>query len=195
MALACMCLRHSTLEVRVNAALAWHWESVAAAIGSRGASRVMRALRLEGTWLVRIPRQAAYEIITDFERLPSHFPAVARSVRVVSREGRRFVVDAETKAFLGSKSYRVRMEGELRPPDGFVSTNTSSIGVESESLIMEEVPEGTRIRYVNLVEVRSRFFCTFASLLLKHLALWHWKRAVIDRFEAIEAQRRALEST
>ncbi len=73
----------------------------------------MRTLTLEGTWLVRIPRAAAYEIITDFERFPVHFPAVTRSVRVVSREGRRFVVDAQTKAFPGSKTYHVRMEGEL----------------------------------------------------------------------------------
>ncbi len=131
----------------------------------------MSVLPLTGTWLVRVPRPVAYEIITDFDSFPAYFPAVVRSARVVSREGRCFVVDVETKSFFGSKSYHVRMEGELLPPHGFASTNTSSIGVECESFMMEEVPEGTRVRYVNLVEVRSRFFRLFGSLLLKHVAL------------------------
>jgi len=152
--------------------------------------KIMSTLRLEGTWILRVPRQAIYEIMTDFERFPVHFPAVAKSVHVVSRRDRRFIVEAETRAFLGSKTYRVRMAGELRPPAGFVSTNTSSIGVEQESFMMEEVPEGTRVRYLNLVEVRSRLFRLFGFVLLRHVALWYWKRAVIDRIEGIVAAER-----
>jgi hypothetical protein len=154
----------------------------------------MRALHLEGTWIIRIPRQAAYDTITDFARYPVHFPAVAKSARAVSLQGQRFVVDVTTKAFLGSRSYKVRMEGELRPADGFVSTNTSSIGVERETFTMEEVPEGTRIRYVNDVELHSRFFRIFGSILLKHLAVWYWKRAVIDRLPTNAVQRSRSEA-
>jgi carbon monoxide dehydrogenase subunit G len=152
--------------------------------------RSRSVLRLEGTWLVRAPRQAVYEIITDFARLPVYFPAVARSAHVVRLDGRCFVVEAQTKAFLGSKTYRVRMEGELRPPEGFVSTNTSGIGVEQESFMMEEVREGTRIRYVNVVDVRSPWFRLFGSVLLRHVALWYWKHAVIDRIEGVVAAAR-----
>jgi carbon monoxide dehydrogenase subunit G len=150
----------------------------------------MGTVRLEGTWVIPVPRQAAYAVMTDFERFPVYFPAVAKSVRVVSLDEHRFVVDAETKAFLCSKTYQVRMEGELQPPEGFESTNTSSIGVEHETFMMEEVPEGTRVRYLNLVEVKSRVLRLLAPLLLKQLAVWYWKRSVIDRIEDIVATHR-----
>jgi hypothetical protein len=107
----------------------------------------MGTVRLEGAWLIPVSRRAAYAVMTDFERFPVHFPAVAKSVCVVNLDEHRFVVDAETKAFLGSKTYQVRMEGELQPPEGFVSTNTSSMGVEHETFMMEKVPEGTRVHY------------------------------------------------
>jgi hypothetical protein len=128
--------------------------------------------------------------MTDFERFPVRFPAVAKSVHIVHLEDRRFVVEARTKAFLWSKTYQVRMEGELRPPEGFVSTNTSSPGVEQESFMMDEVQEGTRVRYLNVVEVRSWLFRLFDSVLLRRVALWYWKREVIDRIAGIVAAER-----
>jgi len=148
----------------------------------------MGKLRLEGSWIVRVPRRGVYDIITDFEKLPVYFPAVAKSAKIVSRDGNRFVVEAETKAFFGSKTYKVRMEGELRPPDGFVSTNTSEICVEEESFMMDEVPEGTRIRYLNVVDIKNWFYRIFGFVLIKYVALWYWKRIVIDKFEQIYAE-------
>jgi hypothetical protein len=68
-------------------------------------------------------------------------------------------------------------------------------GGGATKLMSTLLPEGTRIQYLNLVEIRSWFFRAFGSLLLKRLAVWYWKRAVIDRFESIYAQQRAPMST
>jgi hypothetical protein len=78
-----------------------------------------KPLRLQATHVIRAPRQAVYDLITDFESAPKHFPAVARAVRVTRREGNHLEVEAETKAFLGSETLRVRMDTHLHPPEGF----------------------------------------------------------------------------
>lgn len=137
---------------------------------------------LESNYIVKAPRQEIYKIMTDFENMPKYFPAVAKSAKCISRNGNDFIVEAQTKAFFGSKTFTVHMEGQLRPPEGFASTNTSSLGIEHEVFTMEEIPEGTRIHYVNEVEIKSRFFRVF-SFLIKGVALWYWKRAVFDKLK------------
>ena len=137
---------------------------------------------LESNYTIKAPRQEIYKIITDFENMPEFFPLVAKSAKYISRDGNDFVVEAKTKAFFGSKTFTVRMEGQLRPPEGFLSTNISSLGIEHEVFTMEETPEGTRIHYVNDVEIKSRFSRTF-DFLIKRVALWYWKRAVFDKLK------------
>jgi len=84
------------------------------------------------------------------------------------------VVNAETRAFLGSMMDQLlKEEREVRPVEGFVPTSTSSIGVEQESFMMEEILEGTRVHYLNVVEARSRLFRLFGFVLLRHVALWY----------------------
>ena len=134
---------------------------------------------LEGHTFIRAPRAAVYRLMTDFDHLPAHFPKVAQSIRILSRDGDRFVAEARTRAFPGSGIFIVRMEGQLRPPFGFVSTNTSSLGVEHETFLMDEEPGGTRIHYINDVEIRSPFFRLFGAVLIKRLALWYWEQALI----------------
>lgn len=133
--------------------------------------------RLEGNYIIKAPRKVIYDIMTGFENAPKYFPSVAKKAKYVSKEGNKFVVEAETKAFLGSKTFKVRMEGEFRPPEGFISTNISSIGIEHEVFKMEEILDGTKIHYVNEVEITSPFFRKF-SFLIKYVALWYWERAV-----------------
>jgi hypothetical protein len=128
------------------------------------------------------------KIITDFENFPRHFPSVAKSARCVSRDGNRFVAEAQTKAYFGSKTFQVRMEGQLRPPEGFTSTNTSSLGIEHEAFTMEETPGGTVIHYVNDVEIKSPFFRVF-SFLIKHVALWYWERAVFAKLKQLTEKK------
>jgi carbon monoxide dehydrogenase subunit G len=138
----------------------------------------VRQLRLEGEYVIRAPRDRVYAIITDFENTPKHFPAVAKSAHLVQRDGNNLVVDVETKAFFGSKTFKVRMEATLRPGEGFTSVNTSSLGVERESLTLETIAEGTRIVYINDVQIKSRVFRILGGLLLKRIALKYWERAV-----------------
>jgi len=139
-------------------------------------------IKLEGTYVIKAPRENVYKIITDFENMPKYFPAVAKSMRFLNRNGHNFEVEAHTKAFIGSKTFTVHMEGQFRPPEGFVSTNISSVCIEHEIFSMEEIPEGTKIYYVNVVEIQNPFFRMF-SFLIKNVALWYWKRALIDKLK------------
>ncbi|MFA5271795.1 MAG: SRPBCC family protein [Candidatus Omnitrophota bacterium] len=126
----------------------------------------MKRIHLESSWIIRAPRNKVYEIITDFENAPKYFPAVAKSVEILDRQGNRMVLAAKTKAFFASKKFKVTMNTELRPPEGFISENISSLGVEHEVFSMEEVPEGTKINYVNNIEVKSLFFRILEECLL-----------------------------
>ncbi len=139
-------------------------------------------IHLAGTYIVNAPRQDIYDIMSDFENLPKNFPSVAKSVRFTHRDGDCFSAQAQTKAFFGSKTFSVRMEGRFRPPEGFVSTNVSALGTEREVFAMEEIPGGTRINYRNDVEVESPFFALF-DFLIRHFVLWYWERAVIGRLK------------
>jgi carbon monoxide dehydrogenase subunit G len=143
----------------------------------------MKPIRLQRSWLIRAPREEVYRVLTDFENAPRYFPSVARSARIVQRRDNHLIVEAETKAFFGSRTFHVRMEAELRPPVGFVSVNTSSLGVEHESLMMEATAAGTRIDYVNDVEIKSPFFRLFGRILIGTVALKYWERAVIRRLK------------
>lgn len=125
---------------------------------------------LEGTYIVKAPRDDVYRLFTDFEKTPEHFPAVAKSFRFLSRDGDSFTAEAQTKAFFGSPKFAVRMDGRFDPPNGFTSTNVSVAGVEHEKVTFEEVPEGTRIIYVNDVEIKNPFFRMF-SFLISRVAL------------------------
>lgn len=156
----------------------------------------MKKTCLTGTWLVRAPRSDVYRVITDFANAPKYFPSVAKSARIIRREGNHLTVEVETKAFLGSRTYRVQMDAELRPPEGFVSVNTSSLGVEHEVFMMEEVPGGTMIRYTNDVEIKSPLFRMLGGLLLGKLALKYWERAVIGKLKQMldEVIRASLSS-
>jgi len=145
----------------------------------------MTEVHLTGSYIIRAPRQKVYDILTDFESAPKYFPRVAKSVRVLNRRGNDLVVEAETKAFLGSRTFLVQMEAHLRPDEGFTSTNTSSLGVEHEVVTLEDVPEGTRLVYANDVEVKSRVFGIFGGFLIKTVALRYWERVYIGKLREI----------
>ena len=49
--------------------------------------------------------------------------------------------------------------------------------------MMEEVPEGTKINYMNDVEIKSRLFRLFGRILLGWYAVKFWERAVIDKMK------------
>lgn len=145
----------------------------------------MKTVHLEGSYTIKAPRQKVYEVLTDFESAPKLFPRVAKSARVVKREGNYLEVEVETKPFLGSKTFQVHMETHLRPNEGFTSTNTSSVGVEHEVVTLEDAPEGTRFVYVNDMEVKSRIFQIFGGFLVRIVALRYWEHAYIKELKKI----------
>lgn len=141
----------------------------------------MKQIHLKGSWVIRAPRSEIYKIITDFESAPKYFPSAAKSVHIIKRDGEHLVIEAQTKAFLGSKTFKVRMDTHLQPPAGFVSENVSSVGIEHETFAMEEIPEGTKINYTNDVEIKSFFFRLAGRVLIGVFALKFWERAVINK--------------
>jgi hypothetical protein len=142
-----------------------------------------KQIRLTGSWVIEASRTDIYNIMTDFEKMPEYFPSVAKSLRIVSRQGNNLTINAETKAFLRSKTFKVFMETQLRPPTGFVSKNSSTIAIEDEVFSMEEIPEGTKITYTNDVEIKNRLWRLFGKILMVNFALKYWEREVINKLK------------
>lgn len=148
----------------------------------------MKTVPLRGKYWIRAPRAEVYRILTDFESAPKYFPAVAKSLRVISRDGNNLIVEAQTKAFIGSRTFRVHMAATLHPPEGFTSTNTSAVCVEHEDVRLEETERGTKMVYRNDVEITSRFWRLLGGFLIKIVALKFWEYAYVRKL------RRMLET-
>lgn len=150
-----------------------------------------RRLTLTGSWLVHGSRDAVYAIMSDFERMPERFPQVARSVTVLERSGNHLRMRAEARSF--GTVFPVLMNTELRPPTGFVSYNVNAkLGTSGEEeLRMEEEHGATRIHYRYALTIEARWLRLIATPLLKGYAMRFWKKAVIDRLDAILAEQPA----
>jgi hypothetical protein len=118
--------------------------------------------------------------MSDFEAMPGRFPRVAKSIRILARSGNRLTMHAEAKSF--GTTFPVSMQTELVPPRGYISDNTNEkLGIHGhEELLMEEVPEGTRIDYTYDVSIKPLWLRLVARPLLGWYAMRFWKRAVID---------------
>ncbi len=148
-------------------------------------TRNERKTHLEGHYFISASRESVYNLLTDFDSLPKNFPQVAKSARIISLDGNDFDVEVKTKAFPGSRLFTVRMVGSLNPGFGFRSTNSSSLGVEEEIVVLFDDSEGTRIDYINDVTIHSPVFRIFANILIKKLALWYWEKAIIKKMKLI----------
>jgi hypothetical protein len=69
-------------------------------------------IAVRGDWLVHADRESVYAIVSDFERMPKHFPKIARAMNLVERAGDVLTLEAEAASF-GSLSRRSR--SRLRP--------------------------------------------------------------------------------
>ena len=98
---------------------------------------------VRGSWLIRAERGFLYSIVSDFERMPERFPKVARSLRVVSRDGNRLSIEAEVASF-GRLFPRVRVliEAELLSGRGYrCSTHNLTFNTEGEEeLLLNDDP-------------------------------------------------------
>ena len=140
----------------------------------------MREIHLNASWVIKAPREEIYKIMSDFENIPRHFPKVAESLRIVSRDGNNLSIEAKAKSF--GRTIQVNMQTELRPPEGYISDNKSYIGTSGhEEFLMEEIPGGTRINYSYDIKINNPIFRLFGKPLLGWYAMRFWERAVIDK--------------
>ena len=144
----------------------------------------MKRMHLQGSWVVRAPKEKIYKIISDFENMPKHFPSVAESVRITEKKGNSQKMDAKVKSF--GNVFDVKMQTELLPGVGFKSHNTSSFGTSGyEELLLEDVKEGTRINYTYDIQIHRPILRIIGTPLIKWFAMWSWKRAVIDKLRTM----------
>lgn len=142
----------------------------------------MKHIHLEGSWVVKAPRAEVYNIVSDFENMPKHFPSIAESVRIVEKQGNHQKMEARVKSF--GKVFDVHMQTELLPGVGFKSTNQSSFGTSgSEEFTMEDTEGGTKIHYTYEVDIHRPLLRLVATPLIKWFAMWSWKRAFIDKLK------------
>lgn len=143
----------------------------------------MRPVILEGTWIVNAPLARIYEIVTDFEHASTYFPLVATLLKITNKKGNSLSIDAISKTF--GIPFHVSMNTQLLPGIGFTSINTSTLAIEQESFLMEEVPSGTKITYRNEVQIKNNFLKVFAKIVIGKPALLFWKWAYIDRLQQL----------
>jgi hypothetical protein len=143
---------------------------------------------VRGNWLLRAKREAVYAIISDFEAMPRNFPTVAHSIRVVSREGQRLSFEAEAASFgrLFPK-VKINVSAELIPGKGYrcQTHNLTFNTTGEEELLLVDDPDGTRIEYTYFVTVRNPRWAPMFAWLVRVFGLPFWKRAVVDRLEAL----------
>ncbi|WKZ29355.1 MAG: SRPBCC family protein [Patescibacteria group bacterium] len=139
----------------------------------------MKRLHLQGSWVLKAPKEEIYRIISDFEKMPTYFPAVAESVRITEKEGNHQKMVAKVKSF--GRVFDVKMRTELVPNVGFRSNNESSFGTSGyEEFFMEDIEGGTKITYTYDLEIHRPLLRIIGTPLIKWFAMRSWKRAVID---------------
>lgn len=145
----------------------------------------MKSITLRGKYLIKAPKQTVYEIISDFERSVELFPDVAKSIRVVERDGNKLKIEAQTRPNRFSKLYTVHMDTELDPPKGFHSINTSAVGVEDETVRLVETDEGTIFDYTNTMEITNKYYRPIAYFFIGKFALKFWEKMYIQKLKAL----------
>lgn len=139
----------------------------------------MKPVSLTGSWVIKAPLKSVYEIVTDFERTPTYFPSVAKSLKIITRRGNHLSIQAVTKTF--GIPFKVKMETDLMPNKGFKSINESILAIEDEAFLLEEIPEGTKVNYRNNVIIKNNLLKLFSKLLIGRPALIFWEHAYIDK--------------
>ena len=159
---------------------------------------VSEVVAVHGDWLVRADRESIYAIVSDFERMPEHFPKVARKIRLVERDGNVLTLEAESASF-GSHfpSAKIEMTATLLPGRGYRCTthNLTFHTTGDEELLLVDDPEGTRIKYTYFVTVRRRWLKPVYAWMVSTFALSFWKRSFVDRLELLVEMQRESGST
>jgi carbon monoxide dehydrogenase subunit G len=145
----------------------------------------MKEIILHKQWIIKAPVEEVARIMTDFEKLPEHFPLVAESVQINKREGNNLEMEAVVKSF--GRSFKVRMKTQILPGKGFISDNDSyQFGTSGhEELLLSENSEGTLIDYTYQVSIHKAWLRVVATPLIKWYSMKAWEKAVIDQLKKI----------
>ena len=144
--------------------------------------------KIQSRWFVPAPRGSVYAVVSDFERLPQHFPKVARSTKIISRDGNHLVIDAEAASFgRFFPVVRITINAELLPGEGYrCSTfNRTFNTTGEEELRLSDAPGGTEIAYSYAVKLRHRWLRPVYGWLVRRLGLRFWKRAYLEPLIAL----------
>ena len=140
-------------------------------------------IRVQSRWFVPASRGLVYKVVSDFERLPQHFPRVARSTKVISRDGNRLVIEAAAASFgRFFPVVRVTIKAELLPGVGYrcATFNHTFQTTGEEELLLSDVPGGTEITYSYAVKLRHHWLRPVYSWLVRRIGLRFWKRAYLE---------------
>jgi hypothetical protein len=143
----------------------------------------MKEITLHKEWVVKASLDDAFGVMTDFEKIPAHFPKVAESVRIVKREGDNLEMEATVRSF--GRSFPVKMRTRILPQRGFVSDNESpQFGTSGhEELLLSTHPEGTSISYTYRVSIHKAWLRIVATPLIRWYSMKYWEKAVIDELK------------
>jgi carbon monoxide dehydrogenase subunit G len=140
----------------------------------------MYQITLHKQWNINAPIQTVFEIMTDFEKLPTYFPKVAESVEIYKRDGNHLEMEATVKSF--GRSFKVKMKTEILPGKGFISDNDSyQFGTSGhEEFLLSPSAQGTFIDYTYQVTVHKKWLRIVAVPLIKWYSMKFWEKAVIN---------------
>ncbi len=115
----------------------------------------MKEITLHKQWLIKAPIGDVFRIMTDFEKLPEHFPKVAESVQINKKDGDYLEMEATVKSF--GRKFKVKMKTQILPHKGFISDNDSyQFGTSGhEELLLSENQDGTLIDYTYQVSIHK----------------------------------------
>jgi hypothetical protein len=150
---------------------------------------------VHGDWLVHADRTSVYAIVSDFERMPEHFPKIARSIRLLKRDGDVLILEAKAGSFAPwLPSAKIKLTVMLLPGQGYRCTthNLTFNTTGDEELLLVDDPEGTRIIYTYFVTVRSRWFKPLFEWMVATFGLPFWKRSFVDPLESLVEARRDI---
>lgn len=145
----------------------------------------MKSIILHGQWTIKAPVQDVFDIITDFEKFPEHFPKVAEAIKINKREGNNLDIEATVRSF--GRKFQVKMKTQILPGKGFISDNYSyQFGTSGhEELILSPNTEGTLIDYTYQVSIHKKWLRLVATPIIKWYSMKYWEKAVIVQLKKI----------
>lgn len=142
-------------------------------------------------WFVPAARGSVYAVASDFERLAQHFPRIARSAKIVSRDLNLLVIEVEAASFgRFFPLVRVTINAELLPGVGYrCSTFNHSFNTAGEEeLLLSDTAGGTLITYSYAVKVRRKWLRPIYAWLVRRFGLQYWKRAYLEPLTVLAKQ-------